>query len=467
MKPLKKRVLAAYAGVAVPLSALGLPVSVYLPTFYADDLGLGLALTGLVFTLARVWDVVTDPIMGIASDRIDSRWGRRKPWLALAAPLLMVGGYFIFLPDPDAVSAFYLGFWLFVAYIGYTMLHIAHQSWGSELATSYDERSRLFGWREFAIIGGMLGVLGLPVLVDLQGGDTTARIASMGWFIVIAIPLTTLAGLLVVPNGPARAVDARPVDWSMAKEVLGRDWTLWRLIVGEFFSNFAYGVAGALYILFATWSYELPQHTTYVLFAFFVSGFLSLPLWVRLAYRIGKDRALMASMIYGASCMLALPFIIDPGNALQLWLFTMFFGVSLGASSPLYRSMLADLTDIDELETGERRPGIYFALLNMGGKAGGAMSVGVSFTTLSLFYGFELGGDNSPEAIAGVLQVFAGGTAFGLLVAAALLFRYPITRERQQRVRDSLLARVKASALAEAGNTSTDAQASGQGPGST
>lgn len=463
MKPLRKRELAAYAGVAAPLSALGLPVSVYLPTFYADNMGLGLAVTGLVFTLARVWDVITDPIMGIASDRLQTRWGRRKPWLAIAAPVLMVGGYFIFLPPGDTASGLYLAFWLFFAYIGYTMLHIAHQSWGSELATSYDERSRLFGWREFSLIGGMLGVLALPAIIDLQGGDRRDQIAAMGWFIVLAIPGATALALWLVPKEPPPLAKNEPVSWAMAKEVLGRDLIFWRLIAGEFFTSFAYGVAGALYIAFATWSYELPDQTTYALFAFFVTGFVSLPIWVQLAYRIGKDRSLMLSMFWGASCMLLLPWFIEPGNATQLWLFTVFFGVSLGAGSPLFRSLLADLTDIDELETGQRRPGVYYALLNSGAKLGGALSVGASFTILSLVYGFQIDGDNTPEAAAGVLDVFAYGTALGLLLAAAMLWRYPITRERQQAVRDALAQRALAAQQDEPGSS---AGSSGQGPGS-
>ncbi|HBK18358.1 MAG TPA: MFS transporter, partial [Gammaproteobacteria bacterium] len=87
---LSKGVLAAYSGITLPVAAMGMPLAVYLPRFYSEGLGLSLATVGLIFTLARIFDVVTDPLMGLLIDRYDTRWGRRKHWVALSIPLLMV-----------------------------------------------------------------------------------------------------------------------------------------------------------------------------------------------------------------------------------------------------------------------------------------------------------------------------------------------------------------------------------------
>ena len=75
-QPLKPFTLAAYSGVALPMAAMGMPIAVYLPRFYSEGLGLSLITVGLIFTLARVWDVVTDPAMGYLIDRFETRWGR-------------------------------------------------------------------------------------------------------------------------------------------------------------------------------------------------------------------------------------------------------------------------------------------------------------------------------------------------------------------------------------------------------
>ncbi|HEX7775945.1 MAG TPA: MFS transporter, partial [Parvibaculum sp.] len=89
------RRLLAYAGPSIPIAALGLPLAVYLPPFYAGSMGLGLAAVGTVFMLARLWDVAIDPLLGILSDRIITRWGRRRLWVVLSVPIMMVSSYYI------------------------------------------------------------------------------------------------------------------------------------------------------------------------------------------------------------------------------------------------------------------------------------------------------------------------------------------------------------------------------------
>lgn len=79
-------VIAAYSSLTLPVAALGLPIAVYLPVLYSQDLGLSLAVVGGIFTLSKVWDLLTDPIMGLIVDRYQTRWGRRKHWIVLSVP---------------------------------------------------------------------------------------------------------------------------------------------------------------------------------------------------------------------------------------------------------------------------------------------------------------------------------------------------------------------------------------------
>ena len=113
---LDKKTLAAYSGISMPIAAMIMPVAVYLPPFYSAGLGINLATVGLIFTLARVWDVITDPIMGVLVDRFDTRWGRRKHWIALGVPVMMLAIWMVFVPDPEQVTPLYLGFWLVKSY---------------------------------------------------------------------------------------------------------------------------------------------------------------------------------------------------------------------------------------------------------------------------------------------------------------------------------------------------------------
>jgi len=99
--------LIAFAAPSIPIAALGLPLAVYLPPFYAGPMSLGLATVGTVFMLALLWDVFIDPVLGLLSDRFITRWGWRRHWMVLSAPIILIPAYYIFIPAPS-VSAFYL-----------------------------------------------------------------------------------------------------------------------------------------------------------------------------------------------------------------------------------------------------------------------------------------------------------------------------------------------------------------------
>ena len=107
--------LAVFAALAIPLAGAGLPLAVYLPPYYAQELGLGLGAVGLIFMLSRVWDAATDPLVGVLSDRTRSRFGRRKPWIAAGAPLFALATAAIFAPGLFGVErpgAAWLSVWL-------------------------------------------------------------------------------------------------------------------------------------------------------------------------------------------------------------------------------------------------------------------------------------------------------------------------------------------------------------------
>ena len=395
---------------------------------------------GVIFTLARIWDVVTDPIMGTLIDRYETRWGRRKHWIAAAIPLLMISVYMVFLPDPEQVTTLYLGFWLLLLYIGYTMCMIAHQSWGAELADNYDERSRLYGWREIFVIGGMALVLALPAAVELLGdGDQAAKVASMGLFCIILFPLTALPTLLFVPDRKSTAQMA--VDWKEAIRVIVGNRTLWRLLATDLTTGFASTASGALYILFATYVFELPQHASLALLFYFLAAFAAMPLWLRIAYRVGKDAAIKSALAYGVTLKVLLFFAVDPGNVVMFWAYTLLYGVAFGAAPTLLRSMMADLTDVDELQTGKKRAGLFFALLTTTNKLGSALAVGVVLTLVEVGFGFSPGPGNSPEAIRGLLIVYCTAPVVALALAYLPLIGYPLNRERHAQVREELEGR--------------------------
>ena len=439
-RPLSNFQLAAYSGVSLPAAAMGMPIAVYLPRFYSEGLGLSLITVGMIFTIARIWDVITDPMMGWLIDRYETRWGRRKHWIAISVPILVIAIYHVFLPNPPSVTPLYLGFWLIILYIGYTMLAISHQSWGAELTRTYDERSRLFGWREIFVIGGMTIVLALPAISELTGNDDQAsKVASMGIFCLVMFPLLALPTLYFVPDSPA----AKTSQLSLKRQfqLLVQNPLLWRILASDFTSGFGTAVSGALYIFVASTVFELPEHASLALLFYFLASFLAMPMWMRLAVRVGKSNALLIALVYGVVINLALIPLAEPKNVAVLWGFTLSYGVAFGAAPTLLRSMMADLTDHDELRSGENRSGLFFATLTTTNKLGAAVGVGISFAILEVAFNFVPGQANSETALNGLLITYCVGTALGLGLAVLPLVGYPLTKRAHEEIRSELDAR--------------------------
>ena len=432
-------VLAAYSGITMPMAAMGMPVAVYLPRFYSEGMGLSLATVGIIFTLARMWDVVTDPLMGMAIDKFETRWGRRKHWVALSIPILMLSVWMVFMPNPDSVTPTYLMFWLLVLYIGYTMLVISHLSWGAELSTSYDARSRLFGWREVFTIAGMTIVLAIPAFLELTGNaDQSSKVASMGWFCLLLFPLLVVQLLMGVPD--SKSGNTNSIPWQQALKLIVQNKVLWRLLIADLMTGLGTAVSGALYIFFAANYFELPDHASIALLFYFLASFFAMPLWLKLAYKLGKDNALKIALIYAVTINLGVIPFAEAGNVIVLWAFTILFGVAFGAAPTLLRSMMADLTDDDELKSGKKRSGLYFALLTTTSKAGAAFGVGVSFMILELVFGFQPGQSNSAEALDGLLITYTVGFALPMFLGYLALIRYPLTRAKH----DEIVAQLQA-----------------------
>src|SRR5438477_9518970 len=161
--------LLAYVLPALPLAAVGMPLVVHLPQFYASrEVGLSLAITGTIFAFCRIADVFIDPVMGYFSDQWRTRIGRRRPMMAIGAPLLALGIWMVFVPGGPVGTA-HLVFWLMLMYLGWSMTVIPHLSWGSELSPDYHERSQIYGWSQASTVAGLPLELIVPAILEGAG----------------------------------------------------------------------------------------------------------------------------------------------------------------------------------------------------------------------------------------------------------------------------------------------------------
>ena len=430
--------LAAFSGPAIPIAALGLPIGVYLPQFYAGPMGLGLAAVGTIFMLLRFWDVITDPLMGIISDRYTSRWGRRRHWIVLSVPLLVICAYMAFVPTAPVTSLYLFG-WMFFLYIGWTMLTISHMAWAAELSDDYNERSRIQGYREaFQLIGVPL-VLLIPAIIEQMEPENmeAARVASIGWFIVATLPIAVAINVFFVPE--RKSAPQPPIDLIAATRAILRNLPLRRLLAADFLSGFAGAALASMYIYEATYVWGIGSVASFLLLLYFFGGIIFIPVVLKISYRFGKHNTVVMASVFNA-LFAPVIFLIPEGNAAIASLVLLFLGVNVGTTTTLYRSMMADVADIDELETGQRRTGLFYALLTLTQKLGAAFAVGVIFWTLALV-GFDPQGENTPGAIQGLSIVFVATPVICNVLVALIIWFYPIGLKEQEELRRQLAER--------------------------
>jgi len=205
--------LVTYALPSMVSSVAALPLVLFVPAFYADDLGVPLAAVGVALAASRLLDVVTDPLIGIASDRLGLGWGRRKPWIVLGTPLFAVALWQLFVPGGAASTASLLG-WSALLYLGFTMIDLPHKAWGAELSSDYDERSRITSWREGLSTGGQVALLAALVVWSARGvSDAADQLRGIALVVVIALPLLVAAAVLTVPEGRREGVDHQGLDF--------------------------------------------------------------------------------------------------------------------------------------------------------------------------------------------------------------------------------------------------------------
>ncbi len=420
--------LAAYAAPALPLAALTLPVYIYLPNYYADDLGLGLAAVGAILLLARLWDVVSDPLIGWLSDhgngRITARWGRRRPWIVAGAPLVMLACWMLFAP-PAGVGNVHLLLWSMVLYLGWTMMILPLTALSAELSPGYDARSRISAWRESFILAGTLITLGALALLDGLGPSAALRWVGIG--VIVLLPICTAVMIWRVPDGaPLRA---RAPSVTQGWRVLASNRPFLRLIAAYLLNGFANGLPATLFLLFVERVLQASNQAGLLLFVYFLAGIAAVPLWLRLSYRYGKHRVWCAAMLLSCLVFAAAP-LLGPGDILWFAGICVLTGLCLGADLVLPPAMQADVVDLDTVESGERRAGLFFALWGMATKLALALAVGIAFPLL------EWAGSASFMLIALYSLV---PIAFKL-AAVALMARYPLTAARHAEIAGRLNA---------------------------
>ena len=410
-----------------------------IPSFLTNYLGVPIALAGMVTTSILVFDIFTDPVVGWLSDRTNTRWGRRAPWIVIGA-LIMVAGIIGLFAAPLGISpiaaAVWVGAFFLVATIGFTMVAIPYSATAGEMTESPSERSVMMAWRMgFASIGILIGGALIPVLA----GDSRE-----GFFSAALIVSPLILGSIRLSGFATRHAPGVLTPCAVSPFEIGRlvirnkSFVVLTILYGVMTLAVALITAGlpfaAIYLILDDGATALSGITAGLgtlatMFAAFVVGsILSQAVWVWASKLLGKVIALAFGLMFYVLLLYALYLALPSVNVTAIAGMFVLAGAANGSYQQIPWAMYPDLMDVTRLQSGEAIEGAFSGIWLFGQKVANAFAP----LLLSIFlasYGWrettEGRVEQLPEAIAALLKSITLVPAAILVVAAfALILIY-------------------------------------------
>ncbi|WP_309102948.1 MFS transporter [Microbacterium sp.] len=443
---LSSRTIALYAVGSLGTGGYATLPGLVLTYFLTDNLGVAALAAGLIVTVAKIWDVVIDPLIGAASDRQLARTGSRRGLMitgALSLPLFFALTFAV-PPSWGPVAAATCVLLAFLATAtAFSLFQVPYVALPAELTGSYDERTRLLGWRVVVLTASILLFgAGGPALRD-AGADPVAGYLIMG----IASGVLIGVGMLIAARTARSDREARAVvpvtsvgvreQYLSGFRALGRS-VPFRALLGTFLLQaLATGtmLAGAQYV--ATWVLRSEDAVTFVFIALVAPALLATPAWTEIAQRTGKERAFaVASVLFAGAAASITPAVWTPG----VWIYACVAvaGVAYAGLQSLPMAMLPDVISHDERTHGAGHAGTFTGIWTAGETVGFALgATAVSLTLAATGYVSTVAGTETQQpdaAITGIVLSFSILPALLMVASLFVLRGYRLRREDIEQV---------------------------------
>jgi Na+/melibiose symporter-like transporter len=383
--------LIAYATLQLPLAMAALPVVLNVSKFYGEVLKFSLEIMGPIFIFARVVDAIQDPLIGLISDRFTHRGPRgRLLFVALMTPVL-AGGFYMLFDPPDAWfgNQWLMGVWLMAAlllvHFGYSGVSISYHSHGAELADDYNERTRVTVAREVFGLIGMTCAVALPsILTDPHMfGPTTGYMVLGLVFLPVCFlfSLPTILGAGPSVHPPVVHAERNPflAFFGPLKNRLFR-----RLLLVFVVNGSALGVAVTVILFYVEHVLVGTQFDAFlILLTYFISGAVSVPMWLLVSKKLSKASAWFIGMICSI-VGLGLALFLGAGDLRWFLAISVLTGIGLGADYGLPPSILADVINSEESGDTKGKTGSYFGLWALATKVATALGAALSLPVVAI-----------------------------------------------------------------------------------
>ena len=430
----------------------------YLMIFYTDVFGLPAAVVGTMFLITRVWDSVSDPLMGLIADRTNTRHGKFRPYILWGAiPFGIIGVLTFTTPDLDLKGRIiyaYITYTLMMT--AYTVVNVPYASLLGVMSPHSSDRNILSSYRmSFAYIGSFIALLMFMPLVNFFSEKATGnRSVEYGWIMAVAV-ISIICIILFFLTFALTRERVKPVrTQSKASEDLkdlmkNRPW--WLLLgagVAALIFNSIRDGATVYYFKYYIQEESISNISLFN-FSFVLSGLylaigqianlagviLSAPL----SNKIGKKNTYIGSMAI-ATILSIIFFWISKDNLIWIFIFQVLISICAGSIFPLLWSMYADCADYSEYKTGNRATGLIFSSSSMSQKLGWAIGSALTGWLLA-YFGFQANTAQNPETIQGIKMFMSLLPAIGTVLSVILISFYPLSEKKMRKISIALQER--------------------------
>jgi GPH family glycoside/pentoside/hexuronide:cation symporter len=414
--------------------------------FLTDVAGLRPDYAGWAIGASRLWDALNDPLFGLLSDRIRTRWGRRRVLLLFGA--LPLGVTFMLMWTVPALDQAWLAVYYAVTFIlfdtAFTVVHVGYNALTPEMTSDYDERSSLNGYRMVFSIAGTLGAIILATVLGWSITDTRLLYLILGVGLGIVSIIPPLVVFSITRERPADKLP-KPLPLGEAlKQTLGNQ--PFRMVMGLYLLSWTTAsILAAVLVYFANYYLRIPEQANYFVLVAQGSAILFIPVIVRVSQRLDKRRAFMFGSLSWVIVLLGIS-AIRADQAGLAYLLAALAGFGIATAYVVPWSMVPDVVEYDQVRSGQRREGSYYAFASFFQK----LATGVALWGMgqALAWSGYLTPPPSgplpaqPAAAVAAIRVFMGPIPAVLLFLAVLCaWKYPITRESHRATLQELAER--------------------------
>ncbi|MEO0344103.1 MAG: MFS transporter [Pseudomonadota bacterium] len=419
-------------------------------SFLTTVMGVPVVLAGWLTSCILLFDIFTDPMVGSASDKTQSKWGRRAPWMFWGAVVMALGvvGMFSVPEDLNEIEVIgWVGFGFAIATIGFTMVTVPYSAMAGEITEDPKERSQMTAWRmSFASLGILAGGAVLPAIANKMGYMTGA---------LIIVPLLIIPVWLSIFFTRKVPSSFRPTQLNIAEmaRTVFSNWPFLVLVVTYGLMTVAVAMltAGlpfaAIYLFLDNGASPLSAAVnalsmiSFLLACFVFGALFSQPFWAILSNRIGKLAAVVTCLAVYILLLLLLPQMIPIDNVTLIALVFLCFGFANGGYQQIPWAMYPDLIDITRRATGQRIEGAFTAVWLLGQKIANAISPTIVATIIGI-YGYRSARgqvvEQTPEAINALVasMTYIPSAIFAVSVVSLIALYLPLLRMARQESAD-------------------------------